>query len=129
MAYSELFAAVLISGGCAVPLQSMISDHSLDLMLKDSSAKVLVVSKELAAMTQPFLQEQSQLLPGGLMGFDFGDEETVNFENWLESKSTTAPELYWILKTNLISFTAQEPPAYPKESCTAIARAKLWLLH
>ncbi len=34
MAYSELFAAVLISGGCAVPLQSMISDQDHD----DSSA-------------------------------------------------------------------------------------------
>jgi long-chain acyl-CoA synthetase len=91
MAYSELFAAVLISGGCAVPLQSMISEHSLNLMLQDSSAKVLIVSKELAAMTQPFLQEQSQLLAGGLMGFDFGDEQTTDFENWLETQSMAAP--------------------------------------
>ena len=62
MAYSELFAAVLISGGCAVPLQSMISGHSMNLMLKDSNAKVLVVAKEMAAMTEPFLEDQSQLL-------------------------------------------------------------------
>jgi len=91
MVYSELFAAILISGGCAVPLASMISDHSLHLMLKDSSAKVLIVAKEMAAMAKPFLQEQSQLLDGGLMGFDFGDEETIDFENWLELQSTAAP--------------------------------------
>ena len=91
MAYSELFAAILISGGCAVPLQSMISDHSLNLMLKDSSAKVLIVAKELSAMAEPFLQEQSQLLVGGLMGFDFGDEQTIDFEAWLKTQSTAAP--------------------------------------
>lgn len=91
MAYSELFAAILISGACCVPLQSMISDHSLNLMLKDSNTKVLVVAKELAAMTKPFLEDQSQLLAGGLLGFDFGDEKTVDFEKWLATRSKTAP--------------------------------------
>ncbi|MFT7175757.1 MAG: acyl-CoA synthetase (AMP-forming)/AMP-acid ligase II, partial [Halioglobus sp.] len=91
MAYSEFFAAILISGGCAVPLQSMISDHSLKLMLKDSGAKVLVVARELAAMTEPFLADQSQLLAGGLMGFDFEDKNTIDFESWLETQSKAAP--------------------------------------
>ena len=36
MSYSEIFAATLVIGACAVPLQSMITDQSLDLMLRDS---------------------------------------------------------------------------------------------
>lgn len=91
MAYSELFAAVLISGGCAVPLQSMISDHSLNLMLKDSNAKVLVIAEEMAAMAEPFLQDQSQLIAGGLMGFNFENEKFDNFETWLAKQSKVAP--------------------------------------
>ena len=97
MAYSELFAAILISGACCVPLQSMISDNSLNLMLKDSNTKVLVVAKELAAMTKPFLEDQSQLLAGGLLGFDFGDEKTVDFEKWLATRSKTARELCTVI--------------------------------
>ena len=83
MAYSEMFAATLVAGACAVPLQSMITDESLDLMLKDSGAKVLVVSRDYMAMTEKFLSSQEQLLAGGLLGFDFTDDRVVDLENWL----------------------------------------------
>ena len=43
MAYSELFAAALLCGACAVPMQSMITEETLDLMLKDSGAKAIFV--------------------------------------------------------------------------------------
>jgi len=91
MAYSELFAAVLISGGCAVPLQSMISDQSLKLMLEDSSAKVLVIGEEMAPMAEPFLHQQTQIIAGGLMGFDFENDKFANFESWLQVQTKNAP--------------------------------------
>ncbi|MEH6568860.1 MAG: class I adenylate-forming enzyme family protein [Halioglobus sp.] len=91
MAYSELFSATLIVGACAVPLQSMITDESLNLMLKDSNAKVLVVSKDMAPMAQVFLQNQSQLLPDGLLGFDFSNDNFADFEHWRSTQLGTPP--------------------------------------
>lgn len=93
MAYSELFAASLIAGACAVPLQSMITDESLNLMLKDSNAKVLVVAKDMEPMAQLFLKEQSQILPGGLLGFDFEDEQFSDFEFWVAAQPISAPDI------------------------------------
>lgn len=91
MAYSELFAATLIVGACAVPLQSMITDESLKLMLKDSNAKVLVVGADMEAMAQAFLKDQSQILPGGLLGFDFANDSFSDFELWTASQPSSAP--------------------------------------
>ena len=85
MAYSELFVATLITGACAVPMQSMITDESLKLMLKDSGAKVLVVSDEFAPMAASFLDEQEQLLAGGLFGFNFNDERFAALPGLLET--------------------------------------------
>jgi long-chain acyl-CoA synthetase len=91
MAYSELFAATLIAGASAVPLQSMITDESLNLMLKDSSAKVLVVAADMEEMTRAFLKDQSQILPGGLLGFDFSNDSFSDFELWTASQHASAP--------------------------------------
>lgn len=91
MAYAELFAATLVAGACVVPLQSMITDETLDLMLRDCGAKMLVVSREFAPMAGRFLAQQTQLLAGGLLGFDFSDEQHISFEDWLGSKPDTPP--------------------------------------
>jgi long-chain acyl-CoA synthetase len=91
MAYSELFCATLLAGACAVPLQSMITDESLKLMLKDSGCKVLVVSQDFMAMAQQFLADQDQLLDGGLLGFDFAEQGHADLESWLAPQSTDMP--------------------------------------
>lgn len=91
MAYSEMFAATLVAGCCAVPLQSMITDQSLDLMLRDSGAKVLVVGQEMAEMTQVFLRDSAQIVTGGLLGFNFGNEQFSDLETWLVQQSDTLP--------------------------------------
>ena len=91
MSYSEVFAAVLVCGACAVPLQSMITDTSLKLMLEDSGAKVLVVSREFSKMAQSFLTQQTQLVSDGLLGFDFSDEQFSSLESWAAKQSVSAP--------------------------------------
>jgi long-chain acyl-CoA synthetase len=91
MAYSEMFIATLIAGACAVPLQSMITDESLKLMLVDSGAKVLVVSEEFAPMTKDFLADQKQIIAGGLLGFNFSNERFTDVEAWLEKQNKSAP--------------------------------------
>ena len=91
MDYSELFAATLVTGACAVPLQSMITDQSLDLMLRDSNAKVFVVSSEFVEMVQLFLRSSAQIVPGGLIGFDFADSQFRDLEGSLAVQSHSAP--------------------------------------
>lgn len=91
MAYSEMFAATLLAGACAVPLQSMITDHSLDLMLRDCNARAFFASRELAPMAQLFLRDHTQIVPGGLIGFDFADAQFRELEGWLATQPATAP--------------------------------------
>ncbi len=91
MAYSELFAATLCAGACMVPLQTMIADGSFDLMLKDCAAKVLVVSEEFSSCADLFLSNQTQLVAGGLLGFDFANTKFADFEQWLSSQDSHAP--------------------------------------
>ena len=91
LAYSELFTAVLLSGGVAVPMQTMITDQSLELMLIDSGANVLVVSKEFSDMSEPFLSKQVQLVEDGLLGFDFSDERFADLEGFLAEQDNVAP--------------------------------------
>jgi long-chain acyl-CoA synthetase len=91
MAYSEMFAATLLAGATAVPLQSMITADTLRLMLRDSAARVLVLSTEFAHMADGFLRDQDTVLPGGLLGFDFADERYSDLEQWLEQQSVNAP--------------------------------------
>lgn len=92
-AYSEFFAATLISGACAVPLQSMITAQSLDLMLRDSQAKALVVSQEMHSLAEDFLVAQDQIVPGGLLGFDFANAAFNDFETWVSEQDDAAPEV------------------------------------
>ncbi|MEH6589592.1 MAG: AMP-binding protein [Halioglobus sp.] len=91
MAYSEMFAATLLAGATAVPLQSMVTADTLRLMLRDSSARVLVLSSEFTHMAEGFLRDQDSVLPGGLLGFDFTDDRFNDLELWLQQQSVEAP--------------------------------------
>ncbi|MFT4613580.1 MAG: long-chain acyl-CoA synthetase [Bacteroidia bacterium] len=91
MDYSEMFAATLLAGACAVPLQSMITDESLDMMLRDSNARVLVISAEMSPMAEVFLAGSDQILDGGLIGFDFATERYAALKDWLPAQSDAAP--------------------------------------
>jgi len=74
MDYSEIFAATLIAGACAVPMQGMITDHSLDLMLRDCNAKAFIVASDMQRMAGVFLRDCAQIVPGGLIGNDFSND-------------------------------------------------------
>ena len=91
IAYSEVFAATLVVGACAVPLQSMITARSLLMMLRDCSAKVLILSQEMLELSGEFLAQQTQILPGGLIGFDFCDAQFQLLESWQSPQSSKAP--------------------------------------
>lgn len=93
IAYSEVFAATLALGACAVPMQSMITAASLRMMLRDCNAKVLVLSQEMLDMAGEFLADQDQIVSGGLIGFDFCDEQFQWLDSWQSVQSAGAPEV------------------------------------
>ena len=93
MDYSEMFAATLLAGACAVPMQGMITDHSLNLMLRDCKAKALIVASDMEPMAQYFLRDPAQIVPGGLMGFNFSNNQFSGLEQWLLDQSDAAPNV------------------------------------
>ena len=93
MDYSEMFAATLISGACAVPMQGMITDHSLDLMLRDCNAKAFIVASDMEEMAGVFLRDCAQIVPGGLIGFDFSNDQFRDLDRWLIAQSDATPDV------------------------------------
>ncbi len=93
LAYSEFFVAVILSGGCAVPMQTLITAEALKLMLADCGARVLVVSADYEDTAKPFLASQDQLLEGGLLGFDFSNRSFDGLETFLAGQSECPPAI------------------------------------
>jgi long-chain acyl-CoA synthetase len=93
LAYSELFVAVILAGGCAVPMQTLITAEALKNMLEDCGARVLVVSADYEDTTKPFLASQSQLLEGGLLGFDFSNRLFTGLETFMADQSECPPSV------------------------------------
>jgi acyl-CoA synthetase (AMP-forming)/AMP-acid ligase II len=89
--YSELFLGILAAGGCAVPLPTMASSEALELMMKDSRSRVLVVSAAYRDLVQPFVGNLETLAPGGTVGFDFEADEWTGFESWMNAAPDAAP--------------------------------------
>ncbi len=93
MNYSEMFAATLIAGACAVPMQGMITEKSLNLMLRDCNAKAFVVARDMEEMTRDFLLDSEQIVPGGLIGFDFSSDQFHDLDTWLIKQSDATPNV------------------------------------
>lgn len=93
MDYSEMFAATLIAGACAVPMQGLITDQSLNLMLRDCNAKAFIVARDMEEMTHAFLRDSAQIVPGGLIGFDFSNGQFRDLDHWLIAQSDAAPRV------------------------------------
>ena len=93
MDYSEMFVATLLAGACAVPMQGMITDHSLDLMLRDCNAKALIVASDMEKMAGVFLRDCAQIVPGGLIGFDFSNDQFRDLDRWLIAQSDATPDV------------------------------------
>lgn len=86
----EVFFGALTAGACIVPLPTMARAEQLELMMRDSRSKVLVVSSDLAPLAGP-LVEGLPLLPGGAIGFGTGDGRLMDYEAWLEPASEAPP--------------------------------------
>jgi acyl-CoA synthetase (AMP-forming)/AMP-acid ligase II len=89
--YAEAFIGILASGACTVPLPTMASTEALELMLKDSRSKVLIVSSAYRELVAPFVDQLEALVPGGKIGFDFSDEGWTAFPSWISRADRDPP--------------------------------------
>ena len=84
--YGEIFVATVGAQACAVPLPGMASAAALQLMLVDSGARVLFVTREYRDLIAAMVPELD-LLPGGLIGIDFHDSSFASYQALIESAS------------------------------------------
>jgi len=89
--YQEVFLGTLVAGGCAVPLPNMASPEALQLMLKDSGAKLLIVTAAYREAVAPFAGELPKIIDGGLFGFDFEDDLFRSYDAWVGAAPSDAP--------------------------------------
>lgn len=91
--YSESFVGVLAAGACAVPLPTMVRPEAIELMLRDSGARVLMVSAGYRESVDPCLDTLGELLPGGRIGFDFEAEGWTGLARWRDTAPDSPPNI------------------------------------
>jgi long-chain acyl-CoA synthetase len=91
--YIETFMGTLRAGGCLVPLSGMASANALKGMMANCGAKVLIVSRSMKYLVEPFVDSLDNICPNGFIAIDFLDPDWISYENWLESASNLKPEV------------------------------------
>ncbi|MFI5280243.1 MAG: class I adenylate-forming enzyme family protein [Gemmatimonadales bacterium] len=91
--YAEVFVGILAAGACTVPLPTMASSEALELMLRDSGSKVVIVSSAYRDLVAPFVDRLEKLVPGGKIGFDFSGEGWTAFESSLSVADGKTPSV------------------------------------
>jgi len=91
--YSEVMTATLLIGACMVPFSTLVTTESMIKMLKDSSAKVLVASRELAEQISPSVDEVATLVKGGKLIFDGDFPQWQNLYTLIAGEEAIAPDV------------------------------------
>ncbi|GAB3671064.1 class I adenylate-forming enzyme family protein [Salinisphaera aquimarina] len=81
--YLELFAATLHAGACAVPLSSMATGAALEAMLRDSDARVLLVSAKGRDALGTHIDNVDAIAPAHRLALDFEAPGWRAFEDWV----------------------------------------------
>ncbi|MCP4750022.1 MAG: AMP-binding protein [Proteobacteria bacterium] len=91
--YIELLLGAVTAGACVVPLPVMASSEALGLMVEDSAAKVLAVSKEMRVLADSFMIRNPQQDTKLRIGLDFGDPDWNSYPSFLEGASSDLPKV------------------------------------
>lgn len=89
--YVQMFMGTLRAGGCAVPLSSMASGETLEMMINDSDARVLLVSESMYPAIADFSARLANILPNGLIALDFDAPGWTRFDAWLAGAPSDHP--------------------------------------
>ena len=100
--FPALFFGAIKSGAVAVPINTLLTSHDYDFMLRDSRARVLVVSRPLFDKFEPVLAGQPHLekviVAGGeVAGYDSLDALMAEAPEELEGADTTCDDVaFWL---------------------------------
>jgi long-chain acyl-CoA synthetase len=91
--YVVLYLGTLRAGGCVVPLSSMATGESLEMMINDCDARVLLVAEAMRPAIAGFSERLGNIVPGGWLSVDFEEEGYTRFDRWIEGASATSPNV------------------------------------
>lgn len=94
IAYVETFLGILKIGACVVPLPTMVTPQSLELMITDSGAKALFLADAYRDLVDPFLDRLDSFVDGGLIAYDFSSPDWADYSASLAAAPDTAPQAH-----------------------------------
>lgn len=86
--YLEVFLGALEAGLCIVPLSGMASSDQLEVMIRDSGAKLVFVSETTKSLIEPFKGNIAAVPADGYVAFDFSGPGWTGYELFIEGAST-----------------------------------------
>ncbi|MDA0338879.1 MAG: AMP-binding protein [Proteobacteria bacterium] len=89
--YFCTFFGITRAGACAVPLSGMASAESLELMIRDSGAKALFISKSTKGLVDQIDDRLSTIIPNGRIAYDFAEAGWQGFAAWEAGQSAEHP--------------------------------------
>lgn len=89
--YIELILGALTAGACFVPLPTMSSFEAIGLMVEDSEAKLMAVSKEMREMADAFISRNPKQGLKIKIGLDFSDSNWNSYADFLVGASNNVP--------------------------------------
>ncbi|MDX1580263.1 MAG: AMP-binding protein, partial [Alphaproteobacteria bacterium] len=89
--YFNSFFGILQAGACAVPLSGMATTETIALMIDDSDARVLMISRDMKGLIDPVDGELGKIIDGGRIGFDFSDDTWRSFDEFVSGASAERP--------------------------------------
>jgi acyl-CoA synthetase (AMP-forming)/AMP-acid ligase II len=91
--YFFTFWGIIRAGACAVPLSGMASAESLELMIKDSGAKVLFASEKTMDLIGQIDARLDGIVTGGRIAYDFAAPGWRRFDEWAADQPDTNPRV------------------------------------
>ncbi|HER27004.1 MAG TPA: 4-coumarate--CoA ligase, partial [Rhodospirillales bacterium] len=94
IAFVETFLGILKIGGCVVPLPSMVTPDSLEMMINDSGARALFLADQYRDLVGPILENLGGLIEGGRIAYDFQAHGWQDYDAALNAAADTAPKTH-----------------------------------
>ena len=91
IAYVETFLGILKIGGCVVPLPTMVTPGSLQLMITDCGAKALFLADEYRDLVGPFIDRLDGFVDGGRVAYDFSAPGWNDYTDSVAAAPDSAP--------------------------------------
>ncbi|MES2911309.1 MAG: class I adenylate-forming enzyme family protein [Pseudomonadota bacterium] len=85
------FFGVIKAGACIVPLATSATSTALLSMLRNSDAKVLVISHDMRELLGSISAELEQQFPGRLVAIDFKAPGWIRWDQWLAATRVALP--------------------------------------